>query len=64
MPGSPSLLFSGHMQNPDAVQRKKALRSAMHHRAVEDGTFVSRTQTTGMTAAQRADQDTSSEEIR
>ena len=52
------------MEHPDALQRKKALRSAMHHRAVEDGTFVSRTQTTGMTAAQRADQDTSSEEIR
>ena len=64
MPGSPSLLFSGHMEHPDALQRKKALRSAMHHRAVADGTFVSRTERSGITAAQRADQDASSEEIR
>ena len=62
--GRPRFCFSGHLENPDALQRKKSLRSAMHHRAVEDGTFVSRVEKTGMTAAKRANQETSNEEIR
>jgi hypothetical protein len=52
--GPLAFVFADHMQFPEGRERKKLLRSALHHRQVDAGQYEPRT---GPSAAQLAGQD-------